>query len=177
MRKEDCYQLGHISRLHGYKGEVVAFFDTDQPQRYHNLESVFVDNRGELVPFFIEALATNSKGHFIIQFEDADLDMANGLIGSELYLPLEFLPKLSGKQFYFHEVQGFTLIDTTEGVLGICEEIIDSTAQPLFKIMDDDLELLVPAVDDYIQKIDREKKEIHVTCPPGLVDVYRNKES
>ena len=52
MRIEDCFQLGHISRLHGFKGEVVAVFDTDRPEAYENLESVFLEDRGELIPFF-----------------------------------------------------------------------------------------------------------------------------
>ncbi len=173
MRKEDCFQLGHISRLHGYKGELIAVFDTDQPQRYQNLESVFVDNRGELVPFFIEEIASNSKGHFILKLEEVDPEMANGLIGAELFLPLEFLPKLTGKQFYYHEVIGFNVFDKEHGNIGVCQEIIDSSAQPLFKVFDFNLELLIPAVDDFIESIDREKKEIHLHCPPGLIDLYR----
>ena len=130
MRKEDCYQLGHISRLHGYKGEVVAFFDTDQPQNYYELESVFVDVRGELVPFFIEEIATNSKGHFIIRFEDVSPEEAENLVGHELYLPLNFLPPLDGKKFYFHEVVDFEMKDDKLGSIGKCAEVIDSSSQP-----------------------------------------------
>ena len=176
MRKEDCYQLGHISRLHGYKGEVVAFFDTDQPQNYYELESVFADIRGELVPFFIEELATNSKGHFILRLEDVDPEEAERLVGSELYLPLTFLPALDGKKFYFHEVVGFTMIDSEVGPFGTCQEVMDSSAQPLFKVLDGDKEILIPAVDDFIDRIDRDKKEIHMHCPPGLIELYRSGE-
>ena len=70
MRKEDCFYLGHISRKHGYKGEVIAVFDTDQKENYTALESVLLDIHGELIPFFIEEMAMNSKGHFILGLED-----------------------------------------------------------------------------------------------------------
>lgn len=176
MRKEDCYQLGHISRLHGYKGEVVAFFDTDQPQNYYELESVFVDVRGELVPFFIEEIATNSKGHFIIRFEDVTPEDAEAMVGYELFLPLSFLPPLDGKKFYFHEVVDFDMIDAELGNIGKCAEVIDSSSQPIFKILDGEKEILVPAVDNFIEAIDRQKKEIHLNCPPGLIDLYRSEE-
>lgn len=173
MRKDDCYYLGHISRTHGLKGEVVAVFDTDQPQRYKNLESVFVDFRGELVPFFIEEMATNSKGHFIIRFEETGPEEADSLIDRELYLPLEFLPPLSGKKFYFHEVVGFKVIDSEAGEIGICETVLDRSAQPIFQIKNGEQEILVPAVDEFIESVDRKKREIHLITPPGLLEVYR----
>ncbi len=174
MRKEDCYQLGHISRLHGYKGEVIAVFDTDQPQNYFELESVFVDVRGELIPFFIEEMAQNSKGHFILRFEDVTPAEATTMVGYDLYLPSEVLPPLTGKQFYYHEVIGFKMIDATVGPFGTCQDIIDSSAQPLFRIMDGETEILVPAVDEFIESIDREKQEIHLNCPEGLIELYRS---
>ncbi len=173
MLLEECFQLGHISRLHGYKGSVVAFFDTDRPEAYTKLESVLIENDGELVPFFIEDLSRNSKGHFILSFEDLELEEAQSYIGAELYLPLSLLPPLSGKQFYFHEVLGFSIYDKEAGLIGNLEAMLDSGAQPLFKISNaDQKEILVPAIDDFIERIDREQKEIHLILPEGLLEVY-----
>ena len=33
-------------------------------------------------------------------------------------------------------------------------------------------ELLIPFVDNYIQSIDNEKKEIHLQTPNGLIDLF-----
>ena len=165
--------LGHISRKHGYKGEVVAVFDTDQPERYEKLESVFVEVHAELVPFFIEEIAQNSRGHFILRFEDVDEKEAERFIERQLWLPLDLLPKLTGKNFYFHEVIDFKVIDKSTGPVGICLEVLDRTAQPIFRIMDDDTEVLVPAVDEFIEEIDRENKIIWLNTPEGLLDLYK----
>lgn len=174
MHKADCYQLGFFSRLHGLKGEIIAIFDTDQPQRYTTLESVFVDFRGELVPFFIEEMAQNSKGHFILRLEDvANADEAKSLIDREIYLPLEFLPPLSGKSFYFHEVINYSVIDQSLGLIGQIKAVLDNSAQPIFKIENDKgREILAPAVDDFIVEINREKQIVQVLLPEGLVDLY-----
>ncbi len=173
MLLEECFQLGHISRLHGYKGAVVAFFDTDRPEAYTTLESVLIENDGELIPFFIEELSRNSKGHFILKFEDLEPDQAESYIGAELYLPLNLLPPLSGKKFYFHEVLNFSVYDKNEGLIGTLEAMLDSGAQPLFKILNaEQKEILVPAIDDFIESIEREKKEIHLILPEGLLEVY-----
>lgn len=175
MRKEDCFYLGHISRTHGLKGEVVAVFDTDRPEAYTELESVFVDNRGELIPFFIEELSTNSKGHFILRFEDMSPEESEDLVGSELYLPLNLLPPLSGKAFYFHEVIGFTLQDAAAVEIGHCVKMLEGSAQPLFVIEGKNgEEILVPAIDEFIEKIDRQAQTIYLNLPEGLLDLYRN---
>ncbi|WP_421752770.1 ribosome maturation factor RimM [Croceimicrobium sp.] len=175
MRIDDCFQLGHISRLHGFKGEVVAVFDTDRPEAYENLESVFLEDRGELIPFFIDESSRNSKGHFILKLEDVDDEpAARQLLGKELWLPLSILPPLEGKNFYFHEVIGFRLMHQGQ-VIGICEDVLDTSAQPLFKVIDaNDKEILIPAIDPFILRISREEQLIEMELPEGLLELYQD---
>ena len=56
MQKEDCYFLGKITRKHGLSGNLILKLDTDQPEIYKKLESIFVEINGLLVPFFIEKI-------------------------------------------------------------------------------------------------------------------------
>lgn len=175
MHKENCFYLGKIVKKHGFKGEVVAKLDTDEPELYKKMESVFVALNNNLVPFFIKKSSLHNVNKLRIKFEDVLTERdAEAILGAELYLPLEFLPKLTGNQFYFHEIIGFTIVDVTKGVVGKIKAVNDATAQALFVIKVKDKEVLIPITDDFIREIDRKNKTITVSTPEGLIDLYLN---
>lgn len=175
MRKEDCFYLGKIAKKFSFKGEVLAYLDTDEPEMYEDMESVFVEFNKNLVPFFIESSSLHKNDFLRIRFEDINSEEeADKLLGCELYLPLTMLPKLEGNKFYFHEVIGFDVEDSRLGVIGKIVSINDSTAQPLFEILNGETEILVPMIDNFIVKIDRENSKVVMDIPEGLVDLYLN---
>lgn len=173
MRKEDCFYLGKIVKKYSFKGEVLAKLDTDEPHLYENLESVFVALGNNLVPFFIESSSLHKSELLRIRFEDVDTEAdADSLMQAELYLPLDMLPKLSGNQFYYHEVIGFTVKDKRLGIVGTLQAILENTAQPLFQIDAQGKEVLIPMSDEIIVSLDRKKKELLLDVPEGLIELY-----
>lgn len=173
MRKEECFYLGKIVSKYSFKGEVLIKLDTDEPELYENLESVFISLGNNLVPFFIEQCRLHRSNLLRVRFEEINDEAdADRILGSEIYLPLEFLPKLSGKKFYYHEVIGFTLIDAQHGNIGTVVSVNDSASQALFVAEKDGKQLLIPINDEIISRIDRESKTIFVDTPEGLVSLY-----
>jgi len=175
MRKEDCFYLGKIAKKFSYKGEVLAWLDTDEPELYENLESVFVEIHKHLVPFFIQSSSLHKNDFLRVRFEDIETeDDADGIMGCDIYLPLTQLPQLEGDKFYFHEVIGFTAQDQRLGDIGTIVGINDSSAQPLFEIKKGEIEILIPMIDHFIVKVDRDNKTIILDTPDGLIDLYMN---
>ncbi|MCD2257873.1 ribosome maturation factor RimM [Psychroserpens luteolus] len=173
MQKKDCFFLGKIVKKYSFKGELLVKLDTDEPNLYEHMESVFIDLRNNLVPFFIESSQLHKSELLRIKFEDVDTEEdADALIKSELYLPLEFLPKLDGDKFYFHEIIGFKVEDKSFGHVGIIKSVNDSTAQSLFEIDRNGIEILIPMNDEFISKVDKNNKTIYVETPEGLIDLY-----
>ena len=173
MRKEDCFYLGKIVRKHSFRGEVVIKLDTDEPHLYENMESVFVLHGANLIPFFIEKSLLQKGNQLRTKFEGVDTEEdTDAILKSGVYLPLTMLPKLTGNQFYFHEIIGFQLEDVNYGVVGEIVGVNDKTAQPLFEVDKEGVEIFIPMIDHFIKKIDRPNKKVIVETPEGLIDLY-----
>ncbi len=174
MRKEDCFYLGRIVRKHSFKGEVVLKLDTDEPELYQEMESVFVNIGNNMIPFFIKDSLLQKGNQLRVNFETIQSEAdADALLKAGVYLPLSMLPKLTGKKFYFHEIIGFAAEDIAYGAIGTVTGVNDSSAQPLFEIEKEGMQILVPMIDDFIVKIDREQQKILLKTPAGLLDMYR----
>lgn len=173
MRKKDCFYLGKIAKKFSFKGEVLIYLDTDEPEMYTELESMFVDINGHLVPFFIEKASLHKEKFLRTQFEDIDSeDAADDIVGKEVYLPLTALPKLEGNKFYYHEVIGFDAIDQRLGHFGTIVKISDNGVQALFEIQKGEALILVPLIDAFIVEVNRDNRSILFNTPQGLIDLY-----
>jgi 16S rRNA processing protein RimM len=173
MNKENCYQLGYISKVHGLNGEFIAVLDVDYPEDYEGLEHVFVEQKSRLVPFFLEHFVIQGNGKALAKFEDFNsIDEVNPLIGSELYIALDNLPPLEEDQYYFHELMGFEVYDEKVGLLGTIQMIYDLETQDLLGVIYQGKEVLIPIQDEIILKVDKAEKKVFCRLPEGLIDIY-----
>ncbi|OUS19775.1 16S rRNA processing protein RimM [Nonlabens dokdonensis] len=173
MRKQDCFYVGTIVNKFSFKGELLVKLDTDEPELFTEMESVFIEIGKNLVPFFIEKSQLHKSLLLRLKIEDIDDEAtADSMMKRDLYLPLSFLPKLEGNKFYFHEVINFKMVDSNHGDIGVITGINDTTTQALFEVDFNGNEILIPLNDHFIDQVDRKNKTIHVTTPDGLIDLY-----
>jgi len=173
MNIKDCFNLGNISKLHGFKGEVSLFLDVTNPEDYRKLDFIFIDINGQLIPFKIISLRLVRRCYAIVRLEGVDCEKdAKELLKKKTYLPLTFLPPLDNQSFYDHEVIGYKVEDSVEGNIGLVEDVIDLSNNPLLKINNKGKEILIPIMNDLVQKVDRENKILFISCPDGLLSLY-----
>lgn len=172
MKKEDCYFLGKITRKHGLQGNVILKLDTDQPEMYNKMDSVFLEINGLLVPFFIDKQQWQKADTKIITFKNSSEALVEQTIGKDVYLPLSTLPPLSGKKFYYHEVIGFQIKEEDDELCGTITSINDQTAQNYFILKFGEKDIIIPIIKDWILEVNREEKFIKMRLPEGLMDVF-----
>ena len=174
MTKDDCYQVGHITKTHGVSGELVLFLDVDQPDEYAELESVLLEVKGELIPYFIESIAVVKGSRAIVAFEDIDtIEQAERLINCGAFLPLEELEPITDEtRFYFHEIVGYQIVDAEVGELGIVRGVYAMNAQDLIAMDYQGKEVLIPINSDIVRTVDRVNQKLNVALPDGLLEIY-----
>lgn len=172
MRKEDCYFLGKITRRHGLSGNVILHLDTDQPEFYNKLESIFIEINGLLVPFFIEKSSWSKNSSLNIFLKNSTEALVDQILGKDVFLPLSTLPKLSGNKFYYHEVIGFEIVDENQKSCGVITSINDQTKQHYFIADLGGKEVIIPITKDWILNVNRENKTLQMSLPEGLIDIF-----
>ena len=172
MRKEACFYLGHFSGLYSFKGELLIKLDTDDPDYFTELESIFVELATGLVPFFIQKIQLHKSSLLRVKLETIDDEpAAKTLLKKAVYLPLEMLPPLEGDQFYYHEIIGFKVVDLQNGALGTISGVNDQSSQVLLEIKTSGKALLIPLHDDFMVRLDRQNKVFEVDLPPGMLEL------
>ena len=172
MTKEECFYLGRVAKTHGIKGEVTIRLDVDDPSQYRGMKFFLLEINKVLTPFFVEKVSCSGDKFYVTIQDIKTVEAASALTGKEVYLPLEMLPKLSGKQFYYHEVKGFTLVDEVHGELGPIADVLEYPTQAILQVFKDEKEILIPILEHVIQKVDRKAKKLYVKAPEGLIEMY-----
>ncbi|GAA4398435.1 ribosome maturation factor RimM [Nibrella viscosa] len=174
VTKDDCFQLGHITRTHGTQGELVFYLDVDEPSAYEELESVLIEVKGELLPYFIESIAIINKSRAIVALEEVEtIDQAEKLINCALYLPLDNLEPIEDEtRFYYHEIIGYRVVDAEQGELGTVTAVYTMPTQDLISMEYQGKEVLIPINSAIVPSVDRTRQQLNVVLPDGLLDVY-----
>jgi len=170
MKPDACYQLGHVIKPHGIKGALKVFLDVDFPEKYNNLESVFVEKDQKLIPFFIRDIQLKPS-FALVSFEEVNtFEEAQELKAATLFLPLSQLPKLEKGKFYYHELIGYNVEDINLGKLGVIKSINSTTAQDLLIMDYMEKEVLIPYNHEIVTEI--KNRTIYTLLPDGLIDLY-----
>jgi 16S rRNA processing protein RimM len=168
MDAKEGFKIGYVMKTHGLKGEITMATLPECPD-LAGVETLFLERRQQLVPYFVESLSFRGDKAFI-KFEDVDtLEQAGELKGSSIFLPKVERPKPARGEFYSDEVIGFEVIDE-EHLLGKVKEVVEAGPNR-FLALDNDRETLIPVAGPFIKSVNRSTKKIKVELPDGFLDI------
>lgn len=168
----DCILLGTIIKLHGVRGQVILRLNNFSSDKIHKMEWVFIEIDGLPVPFFILEYSEKAGDSFLLEFEDIDnKDKAKELLDAKVFISADNIDVIQNQLSDTENLIGYEVIDKNTGSMGILKEIIDIHQNPLFLILNNKKEILLPAYKDFILNIDSSNKIILVQSPKGLTDL------
>ncbi|HNS17286.1 MAG TPA: ribosome maturation factor RimM [Bacteroidales bacterium] len=172
MEKNDCCYVGRIVKSFGYKGQVMVLFNQDTAETFAAIPSLFIELEGELVPFFLEDFQIRGDDTALVRFDDISSEsQAKHLLNRDLYIPRDALPGRDHAPKLATWIEGYKVFDQRQGYIGDVRDLISLKEQELLKVAGPVKEILIPAVEPFIIRIDKRRREIHLDLPEGLLDL------
>ncbi len=173
MNNNDFLQIGYISKLHGYRGELKIKPSSVVLINAQAIKHVLLKNTTGETPYKIEQLSASGET-YIIKLMGIDSDLqAKSLIGSTCSVAIEYV-QINQEEAMAGELVGFAVIDATHGSIGVVKELDTNAPQPLLYVTHpSNIEILIPFIPQAIvMDINEELKQIHINAPEGLLALY-----
>jgi 16S rRNA processing protein RimM len=156
--------IGKLRRTHGVNGDLLMDVLTDNPESLTAGLSVFVGPKHK--PMKITHLRFTVKA-MIIGFEGfTDCDQASILRNQEVAIKTSEAQPLNNGRFYHHEIIGMQVVDEAGDLIGIITEILATGANDVYVVKPvEGNELLIPAVKEFVKKIDPANNRMVVQLP------------
>jgi 16S rRNA processing protein RimM len=168
---DEVFPIGQISKSHGINGEMSFEFTTDIFDT-QDISFFILEVEGILVPFFIDEYRFKTAKSGLLKLGGVDTEeQTRELIGLTIYIQKKYIEMVENNEIEVDYFVGFSLVDVQHGIIGIINEVDQTTENTLFVIGEGDDEILIPVGDDYIVEVDHDNKIIQVNLPEGLLEL------
>ena len=173
MSDTNFLEIGAIIKAHGIRGEVVVDYYAESPDLLHG--NVFLQKGRKPPESFTVLQKRNHQGRILLLFKGIeDRTAAETLRGYKILIPKDRLPHIDSTDVYLHELMGLRVVlHDTDKELGSIVAVDTSSGQELWGIATvDGYEILLPAVPEFVRKIDPTNGIVRISPPEGLLELY-----
>jgi 16S rRNA processing protein RimM len=170
VKPHDLLEVGVVIGIHGLRGDLKIRPLPTGDLALPGARKVFLkDSKGLLVQY--EAVRSSQhKQNILLRLSGLDnLYAVEPLVGASVWMAKEDLPELDDEHYYWSDLDGLEVIDQQQGVLG---RVVGMFATPAHDILEVDGlagEILIPAIEPFLVQVDRNKGQLLVNLPEGLI--------
>ncbi len=167
---KDFFLIARVISLFGKDGYVKVESFSDFPERFFELNVVYIDFWGEKKKFVVQDVK-QLKNAFALKFKNFDDERSSGLlIGRDIFVLNDNSILLDEDTFFVHDLIGSKVLREDE-LLGVITDVISPPANDVLIIETENKdELLIPFVLDFIEYFDPEKKILVLKKDAGYYD-------
>lgn len=162
------FQVGVITQTHGIRGELKVFPTTDDVSRFKKLKEVYVDTEKNRYTLNV-ASVKYFKQYVIIRFKEYDdINQVEFLKGAKILVDRKHAVRLEKDEFFIADLIGLECVADDGEKLGFITDVLQTGANDVYVISNENEELLVPAISDCVKNIDIENKIVTIHMMEGL---------
>jgi 16S rRNA processing protein RimM len=159
--------IGFLRRPHGLMGEMIMDLHTDFPERIKPGRKVYLGDKHESAT--VGSVRDHGNGLLVKIRGYDDPESAGRFRNHWVYVKSSEVPSLPQGQVYKYELVGLNVIDDAGNPLGEVIEVLETGANDVYVVKNDEKEILLPAIPDVVLKIDMESKVMTVHLIDGLI--------
>jgi 16S rRNA processing protein RimM len=169
---KNYFNIGKLVATFGVKGELVLKHSLGKKTSLSGCETIFIEEKkDELLPYFIEGTRIKNETEIFLKLDGIDAkEPAQRLVQKQIWLTADDFHKYAGKSAPI-SLLGFHVLHQGED-LGEILEVIEQPHQLLCRIELKGREVLLPVHTETLQKVDKNKKQVHLDLPEGLLDIF-----
>lgn len=168
MEKKKYLECALIINTHGVRGDVKLESLCDTPKVLADLKRVYLCENGTYRE--VKVLHTSIFKSFVLAALEGvdDMDKAMALKGKTLYASREDFDLAEG-DYFIVDLIGLDVIDNISGkIYGRVTDVINRGASDIYVVKTESGERMMPAVEEFVKRVDLEKG-IFVETIPGLL--------
>ncbi len=161
--------MGRFGKPRDVFGEIYITPATDDPARFTELSEVFVVRKGRRYRLKLEQVRLLGNRP-VVKIEGVDSrEKAAELTGLSIEIPRSRARILPEGSYYQFDLVGCRLKGLDGIDYGVLEEVLFYSANDIYRVKSKRFgEVLLPAVDQFIIRVDLDKSEIIIDPPAGL---------
>ena len=161
--------IGQIVGVHGIKGNCKIRSYAESLSVFQSDSVVIVaTSDGRQRPYEINWVKPHAKAA-LVSLKGVDTrNQAEALIGCELFIEKNRLPDPEEGSYYWFDLIGLDVFENDQKYLGRLESIIQTGSNDVYVVKKDNTEVLIPALESVVQKIDLKNRRMQVDLPEGL---------
>lgn len=168
----EYFKIGKFAAAHGVQGQLVLQHGLGKKTSLAGLQAIFIEEKkNSFLPWFVQSTKIKSDNETYISLDGINTrEAALKLVQKNAWFTEADFKKFAAKSAPAN-LLGYTVIDN-DNPLGPILEVIEQPHQLLCRLDIQSKEVLIPLNEAFLQKIDHRKKQVLVTLPEGLLDIY-----
>ncbi|SHN54158.1 ribosome maturation factor RimM [Fervidobacterium gondwanense] len=165
--------VGVLSNTHGLNGDLKLHTFTNLPEVIAKLVEVIAYNEAQKKFTYCKfEKIKKAHGYFIVHIAGVNtISEAEKLKGFVIYVDKSAFPKSKDGEYYFYELLNSEVYDENENYIGLVEDIVETGNNDVIVVKKNKSskeEIMIPVIERYVLKIDKEGKKIQVKLPEWL---------
>lgn len=164
-------RVGKITNTHGHKGAVKVQPLTDYPERFEELQDIYLVDGERKEKLTIESIKYQ-KNNLILEIKEIkDMNQAEMFKGKYLFIEMKDARPLPEGHFYIFQLIGLQVYEENN-YLGKIRDVIQTGSNDVYIVKRENgqKDLLIPALKQVVKKIDLETQTMQVELLEGTLD-------